>query len=157
LELDPSNKEAHTALRHHFYDNKWFESYAELSKYRREETASMKAKGLVRFKDDWVAEADLPYLNMGWTKDDKGKWQNPAEVAKEKQVADWKSQGYTYRPDDSTWYSPAEAEKVKAGQCKCGNDWLDLAKANEYHSQLGQWWQLEGDHFSVWTTCNWQT
>ena len=32
VELDPAHEEAHKALRHHFYDNKWFESYAELSK-----------------------------------------------------------------------------------------------------------------------------
>ena len=65
--LDPNHEAAHKALRHHNYDNKWFESYAELSKYRREETANMKAKGLAKWREQWVPEGDVPYLNMGWT------------------------------------------------------------------------------------------
>src|SRR5262245_56019748 len=67
VEIDPNHAEARKALRHHSYDGKWFESYAELSKYRREETAKMKDKGLVRFKDEWIPEGDLPYRNMGWS------------------------------------------------------------------------------------------
>lgn len=155
VELDPKHEEAHKALRHHFYDGKWFESYAELSKYRREETAKMKDKGLARWKDQWVAEDSVPYLNMGWVQNDKGKWENPADVARAKQTEEWKAAGYTYRSDDSIWVSPAEKAQADAGLCKCGDQWLDLAKANEYHAQLGQWWQVEGEYFSAWTTCEW--
>ena len=38
IEIDPNHEAARKELRHHNYDGKWFESYAELSKYRREET-----------------------------------------------------------------------------------------------------------------------
>src|SRR5262245_52821610 len=103
ISIDPMHEAAHKALRHNFYDGKWFESYSELSKYRREETANMKAKGLARYKDQWVPEGDVPYLNMGWTKTDSGTWENPVEVARNKQVEEWKSKGYIYRPDDCTW------------------------------------------------------
>lgn len=157
VELDPKHEEAHKALRHHFYDSKWFESYAELSKYRREETAKMKEKGLARWKDQWVPEADVPYLNMGWVKDDKGKWQNPVEVARTKQIAEWKAAGHSYRKDDSSWIAPADMAKWEQLQWKCGDQWLDTAKADEFHSQIGQWWQLEGEHFSVWSTCDWSS
>jgi len=157
VELDPKHEEAHKALRHHFYDGRWFESYAELSKYRREETAKMGEKGLARWKDQWVPKDDVPYLNMGWVKDDASKWVNPVVSTQRKQVAEWKTAGYTYRADDSTWVAPAEMEKMKSGLCKCGDDWLELAKANAYHSEIGKWWQLEGEHFSLWTTCDWQT
>jgi hypothetical protein len=156
VELDPKHEEAHKALRHHFYDGKWFESYAELSKYRREESAKMKEKGLVRFKDEWVPEVDLPYMNMGWVKSESGKWQDPVETARAKQVEEWKAAGYTYRPDDCTWISPEEKAKADAGLMKCGDQWLDLEKANEFHSQIGQWWQLEGEHFFTWSTNDWQ-
>src|SRR5262245_36022232 len=91
IEIDPNHEAAHKELRHHFYDNKWFESYAELSKYRREETQRMKDKGLARYKDQWVPEGDVPYLNMGWTKAADGKWSNPVEETRQKQIADWKS------------------------------------------------------------------
>lgn len=157
VELDPNHADARKALRHHSYDGKWFESYAELSKYRREETAKMKEKGLVRFKDQWVAETDLPYLNLGWVKDDSGKWQDPIELAEAQQVAQWKEAGYSYAPDLCAWISPEDKAKADSGLIKCGEEWLDLAKANEYHSQLGQWWQLEGDHFFVWATLDWNS
>jgi hypothetical protein len=157
VELDPKHEEARKALRHHFYDGKWFESYAELSKYRREETAKMKEKGLARWKDQWVPEADVPYLNMGWVKDEAGKWTNPVVTARRKQIAEWKTAGYTYQADTASWIAPADMEKMKSGKMKCGEEWVDLAKANEYHSQIDRPWQLEGEHFTVWTTCDWQT
>ena len=47
----------------------------------------MKGKGLARYKDEWVPEGDVPFLNMGWTKDEKGVWTNPAELARLKQEA----------------------------------------------------------------------
>src|SRR5258708_23542321 len=89
LELDANNETAHKGLRHQLYDKKWFESFAELSKYKREEAARMKSKGLARYKDDWVPEADAPFLNMGWIKDASGVFVHPADAARMKQVADW--------------------------------------------------------------------
>jgi hypothetical protein len=104
-----------------------------------------------------VPEADVPYLNMGWAKDDAGKWADPVKAAQRKQIAEWKAAGYTYIPDTSSWIAPADMPKMKEGKIKCGEEWNDLAKANEFHSQIGQWWQLEGEHFSIWSTCDWQT
>ena len=156
VELDPKHEEAHKALRHHSYDGKWFESYAELSKYRREETAKMKEKGLVRFRDEWVAEADLPYLNMGWVKDESGRFIDPVAAEREKQIAKYKADGYEFRADDSTWISPAEKAQWSSGLWKCGEQWVDLAKANEFHAVMGQWWMREGDHFVCWSTCEWE-
>src|SRR5258708_7644439 len=147
LELDANNETAHKGLRHQLYDKKWFESFAELSKYKREEAAKMKQKGLARFKDDWVPEADLPFLNMGWTKDEKGVFQNPVAVAKAKQVEEWEAAGYKFRADDNTWIAPNETEKWAALLWKCGEDWLDMDKANEFHSKPEHTWELAGDHF----------
>ena len=75
LELDSSNEAAHKGLNHQLYDKQWFEGFAELAKYKREEDARMKQKGLARFKEEWVPESDVPFLNMQWSKDDKGVWQ----------------------------------------------------------------------------------
>src|SRR5882672_4427115 len=41
LELDANNEAAHKGLRHQLYDKKWFESFAELTKYKRDEAARM--------------------------------------------------------------------------------------------------------------------
>jgi len=156
IEIDPNHEEAHKALRHHFYDNQWFTSYAELSKYRREETAKMKEKGLVRWKDEWVAEADKPYLDMGWVKGENGKWADPVAAARDKQVAEWKAKGYQYRADDSSWVAPEDMAHWNASLWKCGDEWVDMEKANAYHSQIGQWWQKDGEHFVAWSTCDWE-
>ncbi len=156
LELDPKNEVAHKALRHHPYDGKWFESYAELSKYRREETAKMKEKGLARYKDQWVAEADLPYLNMGWTKGGDGKWANPAELQRKQQEQEFLAKQYEFRVDDSTWIAPEDKSKWTPDSWKCGDQWLSMEQANAYHAEPTQMWRLEGAHFVVLTTCDWQ-
>ena len=156
LEIDANHEAAHKALNHQLYDKKWFESFAELAKYKREEAAKMKSKGLARYKEEWVPEADVPFLGMGWTKNDKGVWCNPFDIACEKQVAEWQSAGYQFRADDNSWIAPADTDKWAALQWKCGEQWLDMAQANEYHSKIGQWWQLAGEHFVVWTTCDWE-
>ncbi|MBK8179334.1 MAG: hypothetical protein IPK67_10690 [Planctomycetes bacterium] len=155
LTLDANNETARKGLRHQQYDGKWFESFAELSKYKREEAARMKQKGLARFKDQWVPEADLPFLNLGWTKDDKGVWANPALLAREKQIAEWKAAGYQFRPDDNSWIAPADVPKWAALQWKCGEEWVDLAQANAFHSKVEQSWELSGERFETWATCDW--
>jgi len=154
IEVDPNHEAARKELRHHNYDGKWFESYAELSKYRREETAKMKEKGLVKWKDQWVPEADKPFLDMGWEKTDTG-WANPVEIAREKTLAERRAAGYEFRADDSTWIAPAEMDKWRQLLWKCGEEWLDMAKADEFHAQIGRWWELDGAHFVTFATTDW--
>ena len=156
IEIDPKNEVAHKALRHQFYDGKWFESFAELAKFKREETAKMKAKGLVRYKDQWVPEADAPFMKMAWTKDPKGIWVNPSEVAQAKQVEEWTTAGYQFRADDNSWIAPADFDKWKELQWKCAEAWLDMTAANEFHSKLEQSWDLMGEHFQVLATTDWE-
>ena len=155
LEIDPNQEAAHKALNHQFYDKKWFDSFAELAKYKREEAARMKTKGLARYKDEWVAEGDLPFLNMGWTKDEHGTWINPVEVAQAKKIAEWTAGKYQFRADDNSWIAPDEVAKWTAQLWKCGTEWVDMAKANEYHSKMETAWELEGEHFTVLSTCEW--
>ncbi len=155
LEIEPDNETAHKGLGHQLYDKKWYESFAELAKYKREEAARMKAKGLVRFKDEWVPEGDLPFLTMGWIKNTANVWVHPLDIARAAQAAEWQAAGYQFRADDNSWIAPADVAHWTALQWKCGEEWLDLAQANEFHAKLGQWWQLVGEHFTVWTTCDW--
>jgi hypothetical protein len=157
IEIEPGNEVARKALRHQHYDGKWFESFAELAKYKRDEAAKMKAKGLARFKEDWVPEGDVPFLKMGWTKDAQGVWFDPAEAARAKQADEWKAAGYQFRADDNSWVAPEDLDKWSAVQWKCGGEWLDMAKANEFHSKIPQPWNLVGEHFEVWSTCDWDS
>jgi len=136
LEIDPNHEAAHKALNHPYYDKKWFESFAELAKYKREEAAKMKAKGLARYKDEWVPEADAPFLSMGWVKDEHGAWANPIDIARQKQVAEWTAGGYQFRADDNSWIAPADFDKWAAKSWKIGNEWVDLKKANAFHAKF---------------------
>jgi hypothetical protein len=155
LEIDPNNEPAHKALRHQLYDKKWFESFAELSKYKREEAAKMKEKGLARYKEEWVPEADLPFLEMGWAQGRNGEWQNPAELERAKLAADFEARGFRFRADDSSWVGPDDFPKWEAIQWKCGDEWVDTAKANDFHSKPEHAWKLAGEHFDVETTLDW--
>jgi hypothetical protein len=156
LEVDADHEAARKALGHQLYDKKWFESFAELAKYKREEATQMKAKGLVRVKDAWVSEADAPFLIMGWVKDEHGQWAHPSKLARAKQVAEWQAAGHQFRADDNSWIAPADLEKWTALLFKCGDEWLAIEKANEYHAKIEHPWELEGEHYTVWTTCDWE-
>ncbi|MEM9381029.1 MAG: hypothetical protein AAGB93_13840 [Planctomycetota bacterium] len=156
IEIDVDNKDARKALRHQRYDGKWFTSYVELSKYKREEAARKKEQGLAKFKDQWVPAADVPFLSMGWEKGENG-WVNPFEVAIQKEIAKLEAQGYQFRPDDNTYVGPDELDHWREQRFKCGEEWLDLEKANAFHSKIETAWQIAGDHFLVLTTTDWQT
>ena len=147
IEVEPDHEEARKALSHRAYDGKWFESYSALSKYRRDEEKRMlEEEGLVRFNDGWARPEDIPFLRMGWAKDEaSGVWMDPhevaeAEVATRKTANGWKQQ-------DTTWVSPDEFELMDQGLFKCGEQWLPVEKANEYHAQLFQWWEHPGVHY----------
>jgi hypothetical protein len=157
LELDAQNEAAHKGLGHSFYDGKWFDSIASLVKYKRDEDAQMKKKGLARWKESWVPEGDVPYLQMSWIKDARGAWAHPLDLERAKQVAEWQAAGWKFRADDDSWIAPADFDKWQALRWKCGDDWLDMTEANAYHAKLEHPWRLEGEHFVVSSTSEWET
>jgi hypothetical protein len=99
-------------------------------------------------KDDKKSSAgpDTPealLAKLGLKKTADGDWLTDEEQQKLKD-------GWTRQ--DLEWVSPDEADKVKEGLWKCGDQWLPLDQANEYHSKIGQWWRLRGQHYDVYTT-----
>lgn len=156
LEIDASHEAAHKALRHHFYDGQWFESYVALSKYKREEAQRMKDKGLARYGEEWVPIADVPYLRMGWVRREEGGWASKHELDRAEQVKKWEEGGYRYRPEDMSWVAPDEVAKLEEDLWKCGDQWLPLEQANAFHGEIGQWWRYqdpETKRFTVLSTC----
>ena len=156
LEIDPNHEAAHKALRHHFYDGQWFTSYAALSKYRRAETKRMKEEfGLVRFNDEWVPEADVPYLRMGWVKQEDGTWISQKVLDRQKKEAEYLANNWQQRTEDSTWINPENFDLWRDGLYKAPDDeWMTKEEANAYHSEIGQWWEYIGEHFVVRSTCD---
>lgn len=157
IELDTDNEVSRAALRHQFYDGRWFESFVELAKFKREEDERMAKQGLVRWNDGWAPVDDLPYLGLGWVRGEGGGWEDPVLVAEDKQIAAWQTAGYQFRADDNSWIAPEDFERWTNLEWKCGDEWVSLEKANEFHSDITQPWQIAGEHFITWTNCDWET
>jgi hypothetical protein len=154
IELSPDHEEARKALGHHRYDNQWFETYTALAKYKRDQEAKLKADGKAIYKEQIVPLADVPYLRMGWTQDADKTWRSPHEIEQRTQEAKFVADGWQMRPDEESWVAPEDFDKWKAGLWKCGDKWLPIEEANQYHAQLFQWWRVKGPHFTLNTTCD---
>lgn len=156
LEIAPDNETARKGLNHQFHDGRWFESHSALAKYKRDEEAQMKGKGLARWKDGWVPAGDVPFLQMAWSKDAKGVWVNPLDAERDAEAARWEAAGYQFRADDNSWVAPEDLENWQGLKWKCGVEWLGMAEANTFHSRVERPWVLAGEHFLVASTCNWE-
>lgn len=146
VKLDPTHKDANVALGNIFHDGKWFPSQQKVDEYKKaQEVAEKTAQGLVQWKGDWVPADDLPFLERGLARDPSGNWVDP-ESAK-KLAEGWALQ-------DLEWIPPAEKENVDKGLWKCGDEWLSIADADTYHSELTQWWRIPFPRFHLYTTCD---
>ena len=144
LKADPNHREANEASGNVLHDGKWFTSQKKVDEYKKtKEEEEARAKGLVSWKGQWVPAEDLPFLERGLTRDDSGNWIS-AEDAK-KLAEGWVKQ-------DLTWIDPKEKDKVAQGLWKCGAEWLPLDKADDYHNDLADWWQIPTDTFLYYTT-----
>lgn len=98
-------------------------------------------------KDQGAAQAtDLEALiaATGRTRSDDGEWLTAEEHKRAEEG--WVRQ-------DLEWVAPAEKDNLTQGKWKCGDKWLSLDEANDYHAKLGKWWRLPGKHFDVYSTC----
>jgi len=154
VQLRPEDEKAHKLLGEISYDGKWFPSEKKVEEYKKQAAEKQakdaekaaKEKGLVKFNDQWVTPEDLPFLKRGMVKNDKGEWIDPEE---QKKLAEgWVKQ-------DLEWVSPQEKDNIGKGLWKCGDKWLETAAANEYHSEIFQWWRIPHQtKFVLWTTCD---
>lgn len=151
VEIDPEHADARKGLGHQKYGGQWFKSSVELMMFRRNEEKAMREKGLVRVGDDWVPEADAPYMRMGWTKGDDGAWKDPRVLARLEQEAEYRSKGFEQQ--DLTWIPPDEFPMWDQGLWKCGEDWLPTEEADAFHSKIGNWWTAPSEHFVIVSTC----
>lgn len=143
---DGSHRAAHKAMGHIEFDGKWFTTQKKLDQYKADEEERIaKEKGLVRYKDEWVPADHLPYLERGLTRDDQGNWVNKEEL--EKIQGGWVKQ-------DTIWIKPDEIQNIEKGLWKCGESWKNLEEANAYHSEMGNWWIIPSDYFTLYTTCD---
>jgi hypothetical protein len=146
VKLDENHRKAREALGHIKFDGKWFKTEKLVEQYKKEnEERIAKEKGLVKYDGEWTPEADVPYLERGMVRDADGNWVSSEE--QERLEAGWTRQ-------DLIWVSPDEKANVAAGKWKCGEDWLELKEADEYHKKLGRFWVIPSDHFVTHSTCS---
>lgn len=144
LKIDPNHREANEASGNLFFDGKWFANQKKVDEYKKaKEEEEARAKGLVSYKGQWVPAEDLPFLERGLTRDENGNWISAEEAKK-------LAEGWTKQ--DLQWIDPKEKDKVAQGLWKCGAEWLPLDKANDYHNDLADWWQIPGEKYVYYTT-----
>ncbi len=59
-----------------------------------------------------------------------------------------------YQLQDLEWIHPDEIENVSKNLFKCGDEWLPIDAADEYHANLETWWRIPSNlgHFRVYAT-----
>lgn len=145
IKVDPEHEEARLALGHVTYDGKWFDTERARDKYA-EKVA--KERGLVKFNGDWVEPADVPFLAKGLIRDKFGAWSDP--IAVKRKADGWKQQ-------DLAWIAPDDFGKMEEGLWKCGDKWLPLEAANEWHDDLESPWKIPTTRAVIWATTTRET
>jgi len=145
LKEDRGHRGAHEALGHVEYGGQWFTSEKKMKAFKkREEKRIAKEQGLVQFKGEWVKAEDIPFLKKGWVRDEAGAWMDPETLARIE--AGWAQQ-------DLAWVPPEEIPLMRKGLWKCGEEWISLSAANDYHSRQETWWEIPTEHWLLRTTC----
>jgi hypothetical protein len=145
IELDDSKK-AHELLGEILYDGQWFTSPRKVEEYKRRRLREeAKRTGKIIYDGRLVDPDDVPYLERGMIKTDEGEWLTAEDHQRLQQG--WLRQ-------DLEWISPDEVGYINEGLFKCGDQWLALEAANNYHAELGQWWRIPSDHFVLYSTCD---
>jgi hypothetical protein len=99
----------------------------------------------------WVPARELPFIRMNWVRAEDGTWNHPAAL--ERKQRDRKLAADGWQQQDLTWVQPGDFDKWRAGLWKCGTEWLDTQAADAWHSELGRWWEVPGEHFVALSTC----
>jgi len=97
LKLDPNNPGANLALGRVQHKGRWMTPAGREQAIADEDAAEMKAKGLVRYKDQWVTPDDKAKLERGLVRF-KGRWMTPDQVKEAQGYV--KFQGKWVKKDD---------------------------------------------------------
>ncbi|MEM1450899.1 MAG: hypothetical protein AAF957_02735 [Planctomycetota bacterium] len=145
VKVAPDHRQAREALGHVEFEGKWFKTERERDKYV---SKIAEERGYVKYDGKWVDPADVAYLERGWEKDEYGNWFDP--VAKKRLAEGWKQQ-------DLVWVEPGEVENIDKGLWKCGDKWLPLEQADDWHAEYDSPWVIPTTRAVIWSTANRET
>jgi len=145
IKADTDHLEARKALGHVRHDGRWYTSQKKADQaIAKERDKAAKARGLVKFKNEWVEPGDLPFLEKGLVRGPEGEWLAADEL--EKLENGWVRQ-------DLIWVSPDEVSKMEEGLWKCEDEWLSTEDADRHHNRFERCWIIPSDHLELWTSC----
>jgi hypothetical protein len=145
VQIDPEHEGAHKALGHEKYEGIWVTPGQKKLMEQKKEEEEYAAKGMVRYKGEWIKKEDLEKVQAGyvqWTDPGSGKveWVTPADRAKlEKGLVQY----------EGRWLPREEAEALEKGLFKVEGNYVDKQAANEYHSNWDNAWELESEHYRM--------
>lgn len=147
IKINPDHAEARSLLGYEKFGEKWLTKREIEREKAKAEEAAMAAKGLKKWKDQWVPAEDYEKLEKGLVKyegADGVKWVSPEQkerLEKGMQLV------------DGVWLSKEDMEHHRAGEFKVGDKWLKEAEADKVHADFTNPWVLEGDYVALTTTC----
>ncbi len=148
IKVDKDHAEARKLLGYVQFDGKWVtEREMERLNSKKEEEA-MLAKGLKKYKGEWIAVADYEKYQQGLMPveiDGDIKWLTPVEKERIEK-------GMTLH--EGQWVTPEEKDNLAKGMFKVGDNWLTKDEANTAHTDISNPWQFERDFIRLVTTCD---
>jgi len=148
IKIDTDHVEARALLGYEKYEGKWL-TKREIEREKAKAEEAEKARlGLKKWKGEWVPAEDFANLEKGLVKlevEGQTRWVTPIE----KERID---KGMTLY--NGVWVTAEDLEHLKRGEFRVGDKWLNQAEADKVHADFTNPWELEGDHCSLTTTCN---
>lgn len=147
IKIDPNHAEARALLGYEKFGEKWLTKREIEREKAKAEEAEKAAKGLKKWKDQWVPLEEYEKLEKGLVKyegADGVQWVSPEQKERlEKGMVLY----------DGLWVTKEDIEHLRKGEFKVGDKWLNEADANKVHADFTNPWVLESDYCQLTTTC----
>jgi hypothetical protein len=150
IKVNPDHAQARELLGYEKFNDKWLTKREIEREKAKAEEAAMAAKGLKKWKDQYVPAEDFEKLEKGLVKyegSDGVKWVTPEQKERLEKGMELV---------DGVWLSKEDLEHHRAGEFKVGDKWLKEDEANKVHSDFSNPWVLEGDFVQLTTTCTYK-
>lgn len=147
IKVDPDHAEARELLGYEKYNGKWLTKREIEREKAKAEEAEMAAKGLKKWKNEWVPAEDYERLEKGLVKyegDGGVQWVSPEKKER-------LEKGMQLR--NGIWMTKEDVARYDKGEFKVGDKWLTEAEADKVHADFTNPWVLESDWVSLTTTC----
>lgn len=148
IKLDKNHKEARESLGYVWFEERWVTQREKERLERKSEEEAMLAKGLRKWRGEWVPLEDYEMYERGlvpYEADGQRQWVTPIEKERREKGM------IVYH---GMWILPEEQENVDKGLFKVGEEWVDKAKANEMRTDSSNPWEFEHDLVKFRTTCD---